>query len=608
MTIGRHFPRGWNIGGASAWWVCIAQLLALLLVCSGACSGRAPGVRPEPTPPTVSGPVTITFVTLNDFHGGLYEQPLPGDPQQATGGLPWLVGAVEKLRQEVPDLILLDAGDMFQGSWPINATFGRGSIQVAHLLGVDATVVGNHDFDYGPGSIPDSYPTQALEDAMASSAFPWLSANIYLEGADAQPSERWQPEGLYPWTLIERRTVRIGLIGLTTTETPMTTQSRNVDGLEFADPVETVRQVVEELEEADADIVVVLGHLTGECPSPAPFEVAPPCRPGGEIGRLLDELPVGTIDVIVAGHAHALMGHRVDDTIILESLDGGRVLSRLDLVVGPEGPDLDASTIHPPWVLHHDRVDPGCEGGEYPLDPRPVGGRLVRPSVEALDLIASLESEVGSLCQVVGCSAEPLVRSGRSESPAGNLVADALLAAFDQVDVAVQNSGGLRTDLPAGPLRREQIQALMPFDNQVYLVELTGEQLRLMFRIGTSGAHGLLQVAGAEYQFSPDCGGGDDLDGDGEVADWEKDCLCWLAVGGQPVDPDRRYRVAVNDFLYHGGDNLGMVFDQAPIIEQGPLVRDAIITYLQAMGGCAGDHSPLADPATPRIEAGACIP
>lgn len=576
-------------------------LLALL---APACSGsQARG--PEPGDHGAERPVRLTFVTLNDFHGALYETPVPGEPGRAAGGLPWLAGALDLVRAENPNVIVLDAGDLFQGSWPVNQSSGLAAVRVHNFLGVDAAAVGNHEFDYGSG--PDAAPS-ALRGALLAAArearFHWLAANIYV--AARGDLRRWQPEGFAPWTMIERAGVKIGIIGVTTTDTPQTTLSRNVADLVFADPVETVRDLLPELEAGGAEVVVVLAHLTGSCEPTAGIELASDCRPDGELGRLLDELPRGSVDLIVAGHAHALLSHRIDDTFVVEARSDGQMLGRADLVVGPEGLDLEASSVGPPWFLVHDAVEPGCEGGEYPLEPRLVGGRQVTPSADALALVRQFEAESGSLCDALACSARHLTRDEEAESEIGSLIADAIRGAFPDVDVALHNSGGIRADLPSGVLRREDIHALMPFDNRLLLLELTGEQLQQVVRIGSSGAHGILQVSGARYRFDPELEGGEDLDGDGTVDDWEQNRLCWVTIDGRPLDPEARYRVVTTDFLQQGGNHLGWVLGEARILEEGPLMRDRLVDYFGALPACVGESAGDTSSGGERIERGSC--
>ncbi len=548
------------------------------------------------SPSTPSAPTVLHFAAINDFHGGLYEKPVPGSDAVA-GGLPWLAGALDVLRAEHPDLVVLDGGDLFQGAWAVNQSRGMGSVRAFERLGVDAAAIGNHEFDYGGGA----NRREALEQAAAEADFHWLSANIRLGDAP------WQPPGVAPWTLVRRGEVDIGIIGLTTMDTPTTTRAEHVADLTFADPVAVVSALVPEVRAAGADVVVVVGHLTGGCAGGPPDFATPPapCLPDGEIGRLLTELPPGTVDVIVAGHAHTLMAHRWMDTFLLENRAEGSIIGQLDLVVGPDGVDRDASVVHPPWALVHPPTDPRCGPGEYDLTPREIGGRRVTPSADALALVRSLEAESGSLCAEVGCASVPLGRSREAESGAGDLLADAMRSAFPNADLAVQNSGGVRADIPAGPLRREHLQAVMPFDNRLLLVEMTGAQLRTLFRIGSSGAHGLLQVSGAAYAFDPARTGGSPLDAEPAHATWETDRLCRVTVGGAPLDDQRVYRVATTDFLLGGGDHLGPAFVGARTVAEGPLLRDALFAHVEAQTSCL-PAAPAAD--APRVVVGPCAP
>ena len=188
-------------------------------------------------------------------------------------------------------------------------------------------------------------------------------------------------------------------------------------------------------------------------------------------------------------------------------------------------------------------------------------------------------------------------------------MADAMLAHYPDAHVAIQNSGGVRADLPAGVVRREDLQAMMPFDNRLYKVQIRGDKLVELFRLGSSGAHGILQIAGGTYQFDPEKTGGSDLDGDGEVGDWETDRLCGVTVGGEPVDPDTTYTLITTDFLYDGGDHLGHAFEGATLVEEGPLLREVLYDAVSSLEGtCLGADGPLVDPESPRVIQAACVP
>ncbi len=126
----------------------------------------------------------------------------------------------------------------------------------------------------------------------------------------------------------------------------------------------------------------------------------------------------------------------------------------------------------------------------------------------------------------------------------------------------------------------------MPFDNRLYKLELTGEQVTTLMRLGSSGGHGILQVAGGRYGFDPEQTGGADIDGDGALAEWEQDRLCFVEVGGSPVVPEQTYTVVTTDFLYDGGDHLGPALTGTTILERGPLLREALFDHAAAQEGC----------------------
>ena len=540
------------------------SVLLLLLACT-----RGPAASPQPEF------TTLRFAAINDFHGALYETVDRDDPTQAIGGLPWLVSAMDTLRQEDPDLIVLDGGDLYQGVSAVNSSFGLGSVEAFNRLGVDAAAVGNHEFDYGPGA------HEGLRGALLAGAsqaeFAWLASNITTE--DGAP---WQPDGIRPWTLIERKGVQIGVVGLSTMDTPRTTKADHVVDLRFTDPVEAVRTAVPQMREAGAQVIVAVGHLTGKCAPPEYGVPEPDCTPDGEIGRLLTELPPGTLDLLVMGHAHTLLANRIGDTFVVENRAKGHMIGQVELVVGPDGVVADQSRILPPWLLTHKAVDPGCDERPFPTEPLDVGGRMLSPDPEALALIERLEASAPDLCAVVGCTQQALGRHRQAESAVGDLVADAMRHATPDAVLAVTNSGGLRADIRAGDIRLADVQAVMPFDNSLVTVDLSGDQVTELVRVGTNGDHGIIQVSGGSLTLT---------EAGPEVR-----------INGEAVASDTAYRVVTTDFLLGGGDGLGPTLQSGTRVDrEGPMLRDAIGDYLRSFEGCVDDQTPLPDPNHPRI-------
>ena len=351
--------------------------LASLLVVLAACGTTAPKA--------------VTVVALNDFHGALYEKPTR-KPGEVSGGLPWVAGLMDAWREEGTPVLVLDGGDLFQGSWTVNASKGMAAVEAFDLLGVDAAAVGNHEFDYG--GVDNEHPLRgALERAGRAASWHWLAANI--DDAQGKP---WAPEGFQATALIERGGLTFGVIGLSTTDTPQTTLTANVADLTFKPVVPVVQKQAEQLRNAGADLIAVVGHLSGSCPKKTPATTG--CRPDGEVGALLTELPTGTIDLLITGHSHTRLAFRHDDTIVLQSGSKGSYLGRVDLVVDKDGIVWDNTKIWDPVAVNHAPSHPGCEGGTVDTTPQTIADWTVVPSQRAIAPVSYTHLTLPTICSV----------------------------------------------------------------------------------------------------------------------------------------------------------------------------------------------------------------
>ncbi len=530
-------------------------LLILAFGLGLACGG--PGAAPE----SEDALRHLTVLATNDFHGAFHEERL--DDGSAVGGAAALAAAIEGVRGEVgrDRVLLVDGGDLFQGTPLVNATRGLASVELFGKLGYDAVAVGNHEFDYR-GPVGDLQGP--LKAAAAAAAFPFLTGNT----VDAASGKAFEAPGIRRTVLLERGGIRIGLMGLTTATTPTTTHPKNVTNLRFEPVHEVAIELAAELRSAGAEVVIALAHVTGSCeegrtpgiPDPPRCTLLP-----SELKQLV-MLPEGTLDVVVAGHQNQWIHHRYGSTYVLEQGFNGRALGRLDLVVGPDGVDLAASKVHPPIDVKHAPREPLC--GD--LGPE---GSTKRGEFGPIDeWLGAREAEVSlGRCKRVGCLARPLQRSRESQSGAGTLVAESLLEAWP-ADVALQNAGGLRTDLPAGPVRAPDLFRFLPFENTVVRMDLTGAQLRRILQTGTDAKAARIQIAGMSYGWDPERKG---------------DRLCWVRVGDEPLDVERRYTVLMNDYMASGGLDLPGIA-RIPV-EEGPRLRDVVRDAFHAAGAACLD-------------------
>lgn len=567
--------------------VCALALALLAAACSGA-PERAhepggPRTGDQPGRPGATR-ITLAVVGTSDLHGHIEM-------------LPYLAGNLANLRASgaVDDIVLLDGGDMFQGTLESNLNEGRSVVEAYARLGYAAVAVGNHEYDFGPVGErpvpiePKDDPRGALKARSAEAPFPFLAANL-VDGFAREPAS-WP--NLHQAVLIERAGVKIGVIGVATIDTPRTTNARNFEGLLMAPLTETIAKQAADLRARGAELVLLTAHAGGRCTRFEQPDDLAACDPDQEIFQVARELPPGTVDAIVAGHTHAGIAHRVNGVPIVQSFSKGIAFGRIDLVL--EGPRhrVAASTIHPPRYLCGERHEPpdiikgeACDAGDYE-------GKPVVPDKELLALVARYEGQARAVRErKLGVVADGVIRGVRSEeSPLGNLFADLMLAARP-ADVALTNGGGLRADLPAGELTYGDLYEAMPFDNRFATVKLTGAQLASIFLENLRVTSGVLSISGV--RVSARCNGGQ------------------LAVTmtrtrtGKRVKDSEKLTLVTSDFLVGLGDGVmsGTELEQGAIRvhDDGPTIRDAIAEVLARRGGTlhAGDRK-LFDKTAPRF-------
>jgi 2',3'-cyclic-nucleotide 2'-phosphodiesterase (5'-nucleotidase family) len=272
------------------------------------------------------------------------------------------------------------------------------------------------------------------------------------------------------------------------------------------------------------------------------------------------------VAVIVGGHTHR--GYRepwidpLTHTIVLETFGNGSSLGHIILdvdrataqVMSWEAPRRDGVLV----TLFEDEWWPDED----------MRGRL-RPHIETAQ--AGLDVKVGE-------SRVELTRRGGSNSPMGNLVT-AAMKEETTADLAFTNLGGLRTDLPAGNITAGEVLRVLPFDNTLCVVEMSGRQIAQIFeRKGSRSSSGIAQT-GAEVVLDPDAPDGE------RVRE--------LLIGGQPIEPEKLYRVCTTDYLMEGNSGLGMLAEIAPdrVTYTQTLDRAALVRYLEK-------HSPV----SPRVD------
>lgn len=578
------------------------MIISMIMVISGCAGSHQSSVKTAASEPTYP---SVRLLSWSDFHSSMYEYATKEDGA-VLGGLPVFMAAVEDAKSDGLNL-LIDGGDMFQGAMPFNESKGLGMIEMMNALGIDVSTYGNHEFDYGGGKKYPNSARGALQEAVEASEFSWVNANVVSTSENT--TDVWPYAGVKPYTIIEKGPYRIAVVGLLTVETPIATTAAHVSGLEFQSAAETLRRVIPEVVSQHPDMIIVNAHISG---TPAvefePGAVLNDVSFSGEIGEILalPEEILSEVDLLLTGHSHLSFIAFEKGLPVIQSLSAGREITMMTLEGDKSGLHVVPESIKK-YVLKHKPLDVGC--GEQRSAPAPidVGGKVLTPSQAGVDIMTKYENLMTeNRCEVVTCLDEMMPRIQVGESAIGNLVSDALRAHYPGTDIAVQNAGGLRIDMPKGDIYRETLSSLMPFDNYLHLVELSGADVARLLKVSSTLKHGTTQVSGVQYKVEANCRNPEDINGDGTVEDWENNCLCdEVLVNGKPLDVTGQYKAAISDFMLNGGDDHAGCFNSAKLIEKGPVIKSIILDYVKRHEGCFR-RTELQKAESPRITLGSC--
>jgi 5'-nucleotidase len=548
----------------------------------------------------VAAPLRLTIVGTNDWHGWAQPHQARG-PDASTveeGGLALYASVLKLLRAETGGrLLVLDAGDIFQGTLVSNLSEGAVMVDAFNALGMDAVAVGNHEFDYGPvgpavvPTKPGDDPVGALKARIAQAHFPFLAANVVE--ADTGKAPAWLGSGT---AMRDVGGVRVGIVGLATPETPRTTNPLNVAGLRFLPLAPAAKAAAERLRAQGAEVVVVVAHAGGRCEDLRDPNDVTACRPGEEIFAMLNQLPPGTVDAVVAGHTHRAVGHFVHGTPVIETSALGRSFGLISFELDPKTrrPIPGATSIQADVPLC-ERVVEGtvkCDasvlGSGKPVVPASFHGQPLHPDQEMVALLAPAIAKVAvAQAQPLGVDVPvTLHRDSNAESALGSATADALRQ-MEGADVGLLNSGGLRADLVAGPLTYGHLYETFPFDNAVATLQLNATELRALLQAIL--AHGRVpQQSGLKLAVAA-CPKGLQV-------------MAVTLADGTALADGKVYRVVLPDYLARGGDGLEAFMatvpaDRLDLGERRPLnFRDALAADLGRRG------QPLAAPRAGRTE------
>ncbi|WP_327033616.1 bifunctional metallophosphatase/5'-nucleotidase [Micromonospora ureilytica] len=530
-------------------------------------------------------PVDVTLLALNDFHGNL-EAPsgssgtIAGQP---AGGVEFLATHLAELRAAAKkkNTITVAAGDLIGASPLLSAAFhDEPTIEALSMAGLDYASVGNHEFDEGAAELlriqnGGCHPVDGCVDGTPyrGAGFRYLSANAF-KTATGKPL-------MAPYAIHKVQGVKVGFIGMTLEGTPQIVSQQGVAGLSFADEADTANRYARELRRKGVQAIVVLLHEGGtQVATGGINDCVGMTGPIVDITNRMDP----SIDVVVSGHTHQAYNCDINGKLVTSASSFGRLVTDIDLKIDRRTGDVLSAAANNVVVTRDVAKDPRQTAliNRYKTVLGPVAGR-----------------QVGVTSQAITRSQETLFGTSLGESPLGNLIADAQLAATDNEQNAVaafMNPGGVRADLDAGPVTYEEAFTVQPFANNLVTLDLTGAQLYCVLEQQFVTGRTLYPSATVGYVVDPN----------GTTGTVAEPCAGTrvvrgsLTLGGTAVDTAATYRVTVNNFLAGGGDGFSALTGGTNLVT-GQIDLDAFVDYLTA-------QSPVSAPTLDRIRTTAEVP
>jgi len=391
----------------------------------------------------------IVILHTNDIHGFMF--PYIDDkisPEKEIGGFQYLSTLIKNERAKNPGkVLLLDGGDIVQGTIYSNLSGGIPLIELMNDLKYDATVTGNHEFDWS---------ARKLEHLIEIADFPVLVANVIRK------SDGGFLNGSTPYTLKNVNGVKIGIIGVTFPDTSIIGQEFEADEYDFLSPEETLKMYVPVLKNIHkVDLVVILSHLGVKYDQ-----------------KIAEEIP--EIDIIVGSHSHTTLVEPIliGDTIIIQAKSYMVYLGRLEI-------DFDVET----------KEIVSYEGKLLSINEEIIPD----PEVEwALNNFLDKFKEYAE--RVIGVTEVNLDRYIDRETNFGNLFADSMIEA-GKTDIALINNIAIRVPVPQGEFTMEKLYEVYPYDNILTTMDLTGQDIKDILEWAIIYKYGLLNVSGMTVRY-----------------------------------------------------------------------------------------------------------
>lgn len=527
----------------------------------------------------------IHIVSTTDLHG--YLQAKKTDANLDIGGVDTMLGFFNIAKQADPETLFLDSGDMFQGTIISNSSDGAPVVRWMDHVGYLAAAIGNHEFDFGPGNgfisvqKPGQDPVGALKARVAQAKFKFLAANICEPAHD--PAQCKNPENFQPasftksYLLKTIHGIKLGIIGLSTLETPDKTLSSNVTHLKFMPLAKTVERFASELRKQGVKYIVVIIH-DGEA----------------AIKKMLDQLSPETramIPVILGGHTHEHANTTHKGVQILITGNYGEAFGYTTLELDKKLKTKSSQTIY--FCHQVFSSTQSCIDGSGAIQPAQFLGKIVKPDSSASGILKEDIAKAEAVSsKVVGRLASSLFRTETSgESSLGNFMADAFRmckdsACKEHADIAFLNNGAIRSaSIKAGPVNYGQIFEVMPFDNVHVELMLSGKQIHDLLTLWYYHREDIRnpQMSGLQVTYLLNPKKPRVLRNETGESKVLLDPIKSIQFSnGNVFEESKTYRVVLNNFLASGGGGTAFILNSLkpkPKFFYNRKLRDQLVDY-----------------------------
>lgn len=496
----------------------------------------------------------IYLFYTNDLRGGIEVQKAyymnPNFPPVLGGGAA-AQGVLKKARAQAEKngdiVLLLDGGNIFSGAVQLGTSSkGLAIINYMNLAGYDAMVPGNNDFNFGKNN---------LEFLAEKAHFPVLAANLLDVNTNQSPLP------IKPYTVIEKGGLKIGLFGIISKSAEQADDTSNVAELVFTSEISAAKKAVAALKKEKVDLIIALTYLGLPYDPQEEYKVIQEEEKQNiekqsyvttmELARL-----VPGIDVLISGGFNK--GYQqpwedpVNHTLCFQNYASGGNLGMAVLQVNREVKKLSGYSL------------PSQSGGLLLLSQDEYW-----PDGQMADSIAVMQQKYSpDFDKIIGVTHRTLNRSGRGESPMGDLMCDAMLNAVE-ADFAFNNFSGMRRDLAIGPITPRDLAGVFPFGNEIVLASVSGKMLKALMETSVYGSFSGLAVSGGRVVY--------------DSARRDGDKIITFTINGKPVEKNRMYKIATTTYLAEGNSGMTKLafLPEDRFFNTGILIRDAVANYIK---------------------------